>query len=140
MAGYVAAVTIVRAWLNSLTTTLVGPGRPIPLGVLRTHPRSPGQGAYLLLSRIGRASDLVAEDLIDSPRISASIYAGTDEAAELAAVAYANTLTALSGAPAVMGDRRCLAADDVVGPLLVDNHDSDREQWQYLVDATFFIY
>ncbi|WP_101791028.1 hypothetical protein [Nonomuraea indica] len=134
-----AAVGIVRNWLNDIDT-LTGPGNPIALGAHRRHPRSPGHGAYVLLSRIGRAGDLVAEDLIDSPRISASIYAGTDEAAELAAVAYANAVIALSGSPSVIGDSRCLIADEVVGPLLVDNHDSEREQWQYLVDASFYIY
>lgn len=138
MPGYRAAVSLVRDWLNSIDT-LVGPGRPIALGAHRRHPRSPGHGAYVLLSRIGRAADLVAEELLDSARISASIYAGTDEAAELAAIAYANAVTALAGAPAVMGDTACLVADDVVGPLLVDNHDNDREQWQYLVDASFYL-
>jgi hypothetical protein len=138
MPGYLASVGIIRDWLNSLDT-LVGPGNPIALGAHRRHPRSPGQGAYVLISRIGRAADLVAEDLLDSPRISGSIYAGTDEAAELAAIAYANAVIALSGAPAVMGDTACLVADDVVGPLLVDNHDNDREQWQYLVDASFYL-
>lgn len=138
MPGYVAAVSIVRDWLNSIDT-LTGSGKPIALGARRRHPRSPGQGAYALLSRIGRAADLVSEELLDSPRISASIYAGTDEAAELAAVAYANTVSSLTGSPVLMGDERCLVADDVVGPLLVDNHDSEREQWQYLVDASFYL-
>lgn len=136
--AYVAAVRLVRAWLTS-QTALVGPGKPIPLGAFRQHPRSPGHGAYVLLSRIGRAADLVAEDVIDSARVSASIYAGTDEAAEDAAVAYANAVSALTGSPALIGDARCLVADDVVGPLLVDNHDSDREQYQYLVDASFVL-
>lgn len=138
MPGYVAAVTLVRAWITS-QTGLVGPGKPITLGAFRQHPRSPGHGAYILLSRIGRAGDLVAEELIDSPRISASIYAGTDEAAELAAVAYANAVAALAGQPATVGAATFLLADDVVGPLLVDNHDSEREQWQYLVDASFYV-
>lgn len=137
--AFVAAVGIVRDWLTA-QTGLVGPGKPIALGAFRQHPRSPGNGAYVLLSRIGRAADLVAEDVIDSPRISASIYAGTEEAAELAAVAYANAVTSLTGSPAVMGDTHCLIADDLVGPLLVDNHDSDREQWQYLVDASFYVH
>ncbi|WP_188188051.1 hypothetical protein [Nonomuraea sp. SYSU D8015] len=137
MPGYVAAVTLVRAWITA-QPDLVGPGRPIALGAFRQHPRSPGQGAYVLLSRIGRAADLVAEDVLDSPRISASIYAGTDEAAELAATAYANAVAALKGAPAAVDGHAFLVADDIVGPLLVDNHDSDREQWQFLVDASFY--
>lgn len=138
MPGYVVAVPVLLAWLNGIDT-LTGPGNPIELGAFRAHPRSPSRGAYILLARIGRATDLVAEDRLDSPRISASIYAGTDEAAELAAIAYANTVSALAGSPAQMGDERCLVADDVVGPLAVDNHDSDREQWQYLVDASFYL-
>jgi len=137
---YIVAVTAVRTWVNSLTGTLVGQGRPLALGAFRQQPRSPGHGAYAVLSRIGRSGDLVAEDTIDSPRISASIYAGTDEAAEIAAVAYANHLDALRGAPAAMGDARCLVADDLAGPLLVDNHDTDREQYQYVVDASFYVF
>jgi hypothetical protein len=137
--AYVVAVTAVRNWVNSLTDTLVGPGQPLARGAFRAQPRSPGQGAYAVLSRIGRSGDLVAEDTVDSPRISASIFAGTDEAAEIAAVAYANAVDALRGTPAVMGEARCLVADDIAGPLLVDNHDSDREQYQYLVDASFYV-
>ena len=136
--AYVVAVTIVRDWVNSLDT-LVGPGRPLSRGAFRQLPRSPADGAYTVLSRIGRGGDLVAEDTIDSPRISASIYAGTDDAAEIAAVAYANAIDALRGAPALIGDNTCLVAEDIVGPLLVDNNGSDREQYQYLVDASFLI-
>jgi hypothetical protein len=139
MPGYVPAVTIVLAWLNGIET-LTGPGRPIELGAFREHPRSPARGAYILLSRIGRAGDLIAEETLDSPRISASIYAGTDEAAETAAIAYANTVASLTGIPAAMGDAQCLVADDIVGPLAVDNHDSEREQYQYLVDASFYMH
>ncbi|MER7131255.1 hypothetical protein [Streptosporangium saharense] len=133
--AYVVAVTMVREWINGLDT-LVGPGRPLSRGAFRQMPRSPADGAYAVLSRIGRASDLVAEDTIDSPRISASIYAGTDEAAELAAVAYCNALDALRGAPSAMGDARCLVVEDIVGPLYVE--DSDQEH-RYLVDASFFL-
>lgn len=136
--AYVIAVTAVRAWVNSLDT-LVGAGNPLTLGAFRQHPRSPGQGAYAVLSRIGRGADLIAEETVDSPRISASIFAGTDEAAEIAAVAYCNHLDALRGAPAAMGDAHCLAVEDIVGPLLVDNHDSDREQYQVMVDASFYL-
>ncbi|MFI7468137.1 hypothetical protein [Nonomuraea sp. NPDC049646] len=138
MPGYIPAITVVRDWLNSLDT-LVGPGRPLAQGVFREGIRSAADGAYAVISRIGRAGDLVSEDLLDSPRISASIYAGTDTAAELAAVAYANTLAALTGAATAMGDHQCLIADDIVGPLLVDNHDSEREEWQYLVDASLYL-
>lgn len=137
--AYVVAVTAVRAWVNSLTGTLVGSGRPLAHGAHRHHLRSPGQGAYALLSRVGGTQELIAEDGVDRARISASIYAGTDEAAEIAAVAYANAVAALRGAPAAMGAATCLVADNIAGPFLVDNHDSDRDQYQWLCDADFYL-
>jgi len=135
----VPAVTLVREWINSLED-LVGAEKPLALGAFRRHPRSPASGAFAVLSRVGGTRGMTAEDGIDGARISASIFAGTDEMAEAAAVAYANAVEALSGAPAVMGDARCLVADSVTGPLLVDQTDSDRDQFHYLVDATFHMH
>ena len=134
----VAAVAAVRVWINGLTT-LVGPGRPLALGAHRTRLRSPGQGAYALIYRVGGISDLIAEEPVDRARVGALIYAGTDEAAETAAVAYANTVEGLSGTPAVMGDATCLVADDITGPLLVDHSNTDLDQFVYSVDADFYL-
>jgi hypothetical protein len=135
--GYVVASTAVRAWVNSLP--IVGRGQPLALGAYLEPPRSPGQGAYALLSRVGRAGDLVAEETVDSPRISATILAGTLEAAETAAVAYANAVDSLRGVRAQMGDTSCLVADNIAGPLYVDLHRSTQEQYQFLVDADFYL-
>lgn len=135
----VAAVVAVRAWVNAQRGTLVGPGTPIVQGAFKEQPRSTADGAYVVLSRVGGTGDLFAESPADRARISASIYAGTDDAAERAAVAYANAVEALSGARASMGGSICLVADNITGPLTVDNHDNDREQYRYLVDADFYL-
>jgi hypothetical protein len=135
--AYVVASTAVRAWVNALT--IVGRGQKLALGAFLEPPRSPGQGAYALLSRVGRAGDLVAEETIDSPRISATILAGTLEAAEIAAVAYANEVDKLRGVRAAMGDTSCLVADNITGPLYVDLGRSTQEQYQFLVDADFYL-
>ncbi|MEU9888010.1 hypothetical protein [Sphaerisporangium sp. NPDC051011] len=130
----IVAVTAVRAWINSLDS-LVGKGLPLALGAFRAAdpPRSPGQGAYALLSQVGGSLELVAEEGIGRARISATIYAGTDEAAEAAAVAYLNTLEALTGDPAPMGDiARCLVADDITGPVALPD-------LGYLIDADFYL-
>jgi hypothetical protein len=136
--AYVLALAAVRAWVNT-NTALVGPGRPLAQGAYLEPPRSPGAGAYALLSRVGRAGDLVAEETVDSPRITATILAGTLEAAEAAAVAYANAVDSLRGVRAQMGNVSCLVADNITGPLYIDLHRSTQEQYQFLVDADFYL-
>jgi hypothetical protein len=135
--GYVVASTAVRDWVNNLP--IVGRGQALAQGAYLLPPRSPGEGAYALLSRVGRAGDLVAEETIDSPRISATILAGTLEAAEIAATAYANEVDRLRGTRAPMGDTSCLVADNIAGPLYVDLRRSTQEQYQFLVDADFYL-
>jgi carbohydrate-selective porin OprB len=135
---YLVATRAVRDWVNG-NGLLVGPGRPLALGAFLEPPRSPGSGGYALLSRVGRAGDLVAEETIDSPRISATILAGTYEAAETAATAYANAVDGLRGVRAAMGDATCLVADNIAGPLYVDLRRSTQEQYQFLVDADFYL-
>jgi hypothetical protein len=136
--GYVVALPAVRAWVNS-NAALVGQGKPLALGAYLETSKSPGTGAYALLMRVGRAADLVAEETVDSPRISATILAGTLEAAETAAVAYANAVDSLRGARAQMGAVSCLVADNITGPLYVDLGRSTQEQYQFLVDADFYL-
>lgn len=134
---YIVATAAVRAWVNSLP--IVGQGQPLALGAFVEPPRSPGAGAYALLSRVGRAADLVAEETVDSPRISATILAGTLQAAAVAATAYANAIDSLRGVPAVMGDATCLIVDNIAGPLYVDLRRSTQDQYQFLVDADFYL-
>jgi hypothetical protein len=137
--SYVVALPAVRAWVNS-NTALVGQGKPLALGAFLETTRSPGTGAYALLMRVGRGDDLVAEETVDSPRVSATILAGTLEAAETAAVAYANAVDSLRGVRAQMGAVSCLVADNITGPLYVDlGHSVTQEQYQFLVDADFYL-
>lgn len=133
----VPAVAATVEWVNALAD-LIGKGNPIPLGAFRRshRPRSPGQGAYLLISQVGGSPDLLAEGGASRARISASVYAGTEEAAEAAAVAYASAVEALTGEPVQMGAvARCLVADNITGPLQVDAPD----EHLFLVDADFYL-
>lgn len=135
----VAAVAAVLAWVNS-HPTLVGKGNPLDQGAFRNQIRGPSRGAYLWLSRLDGADALVAEDAIDEARMAGVIFAGTDEAAEAAAVAYANALSALSGTHTEMGDAVCLVADDITGPQLIDDQAGARNELvAYQVDATFYL-
>ncbi|NUW45545.1 hypothetical protein [Nonomuraea rhodomycinica] len=134
----VTAVTAIRAWVNA-HPTLAGPGRPLALGTFRARPRSPGQGAYLTLHRLDGADALIAEEAVDQARIAGVVYAGTEEAAETAATAYANALAALSGAHTAMGDAVCLVVDDITGPQFIDDRAGDSELFAFSVDADFYL-
>jgi hypothetical protein len=137
----VDAEAAVQAWLNS-RTDLVGQGNPIPLGARLNRQRSPGRGAYAYLLRIGGVPALTAENPFDQARVSATLYAPTKEAAAHAATAYANALHALhvGGPPVPMGpDAVCRAVDGITGPNAFDDHESNREQHRYVVDADFFL-
>lgn len=144
MPTYVDAEALICAWLNS-RTDLVGPGMPIDLGAFRKPIRSPNSGAYVLLLRVGGAGDLGAETPLDRARISATVYAGTLEAASRAAVAYANVLAAMSGAPVLMGPTEdgdtatCRVVDNITGPTRLDDHNTSGEQWRQMVDADFLL-
>lgn len=133
----VPAVAATVDWVNG-RVDLIGKGNPIPLGAYRRsmRPRSPAQGAYMLLSQVGGSPDLLAEGGVNRARISASVYAGTEEAAEAAAYAYATAVEALSGSPVQMGPvARCLVADNIAGPLQVDAPD----EHLFLIDADFYL-
>lgn len=135
----VAATAAVLAWVNA-HPTLTGLGKPLDQGAFRDQVRSPSRGAYLVLARIDGADALVAEAPIDEARIAGLIFAATDEAAEAAATAYANALTALSGTPAAMGDATCLVVDAITGPQFLDDGAGARgEEFAYQVDATFYL-
>lgn len=130
-----------RAWLNTLTSTLAGAGRPVLLGFFLEHPRSPARGVYGLVSRVGGSEGLGVEAAADMARISASFFAtsqATRQAAANAAVAYANTLRALSTVKPAMPAYDCVIslADNISGPLWVPN--VDKALPQYLVDADIY--
>jgi hypothetical protein len=129
----------VRDWVNSLQD-LVGQGRPLQLGAHLGRLRSPGRGAYAYLLRVGGTPGLTAERPLDQARISATIFAPTKEIACAGAVAYANALETLDGRPTPMGPAVvCQTVDNITGPVATDEHESNREQYRYLVDADFVL-
>ncbi|MFC9973542.1 hypothetical protein ACFVH6_21875 [Spirillospora sp. NPDC127200] len=134
----VEAEGAIKAWLNA-RLDLVGPGNPIQLGAHTGRLRSPGRGAYAYLLRIGGAAALTAENPVDQARVSATLFAPTKEVASRAAVAYANALHALAGVPTPMGEAVCLVVDNITGPLGIDDHESTREQYRYVVDADYLL-
>lgn len=129
----------VKDWVNG-RTDLVGKSGPIPLGAHLGRLRSPGSRAYVRLLRVGGTRALTAESPVDQARISATVYGTTKEVAAQAAVAYTNALEGLSGAPTPMGPLViCHIVDNITGPLAIDDSDTTREQYRYLVDADFYL-
>lgn len=134
----VAATTAILAWINN-HLALKAPGA-LDLGAFDTQIRSPSRGAYLWLTRLDGADALVAEAPIDEARMAGVVFAATRTAAELAAVAYVNALSALSGAHTPMGDAVCLVVDDITGPQLIDDQaGAGGELVAFQVDATFYL-
>lgn len=129
---------IVRNWINT-RTDLVGQGRPVQHGAHLKRLRSPAAGAYAYILGIAQGPDLTAETPVSRCRVSATFYAGTKESASVAAVAYATVLETLNGRPEAMGDFKCLIVDSISGPNPINDQDTTREQYRYLVDADFYI-
>ncbi|MEV4287353.1 hypothetical protein AB0K40_17755 [Nonomuraea bangladeshensis] len=133
----VTAVTAVLAWVNT-HPTLKMPGR-LDLGAFRTQIRSPSRGAYLWVTRLDGTDALIAEEAADQARIAGVVFAATNEAAEAAAVAYANALDAVR-TRTPMGDAVCLVVDGITGPQMLDDQAGERgELYAYQVDADFFL-
>lgn len=128
--AFVDAEAVLQQWVNSQTTTLVGPGNPVALGAHLRRLRSPGKGAYVHLSRIGGYDD-TSEMPVDNARMTGSVYAGTKEAAGKAAFAYANALRGLQGKPVTVDAGTILNVVQITGPLYAPDGDEER----YLVDA-----
>ncbi len=131
----VDAVEAVRAWINA-QPTLVGAGQPLPLGAHRWRERSPGQGAYAFLVLAGGGPD-PTEAPIQQARVSASVYAGTLDAARTAAIALFNAYAATVWQPNPTvtwpdGSALLLAVDDITGPQQLPDTEPG-----YLVDAVF---
>lgn len=133
-APFVDASGTLRAWLNTLTTDLVGPGKPLALGVHFNRLRSPARGAYALLSQVGTPEQLTEETLTCQSRISASIYGMTKASAALAAKAYANALLQITTIKPVVGGVQIHTVDGISGPLEIPDGDEIR----FLVDADVF--
>jgi hypothetical protein len=129
------------AWVNTCPG-LAGPGNPLAGGAfLGAQVRSPANGAYAVGSRLSQAVPAVVaeDDLVDTARISAMVYAGTVAEAETAAVAYANAIRGLRGSPVPMGDTGvwCLAHDNLSGPQFVAQPSAGGEEFSFEVAADF---
>jgi hypothetical protein len=123
-----------RAWVNSLTTTLVGRGHPLALGAHLRRLRSPASGTYALISSVGGGDEWTAESTTGWARISASIYSATSKQnAAYAAAAYANVLRLIPILRPVLTAQgvQLVAVDSITGPLYSPDGDEER----YLVDA-----
>lgn len=139
----IAAEAAIRAWVNS-KTALVGAGRPLSNGAYLRQQRSPDSGAYLVLARVPGGQDLVAEQdpgALDTARIAASIYAGTEEAAENAAAAYATAVQDLTGNPEPCPGTgvRVLVSDNVTAPAYVPQPADTGEPYCFTVTADFVL-
>jgi hypothetical protein len=140
-----SATVAVRAWVNSRADLTDGQGNgPLAMGAFLQTQASPQGGAYAVLSAgQGGPSVVVAEG--QGPRITrvaALVYAGTYEAAEAAAEAYARAVLSLSGAPVVMGGTGvvCLVSDNVEGPGFIPPAPDTGETFAFSVDADFVLY
>ena len=137
MAAFTDAEAAIRDWVNSLTTTLVGEGNPLAKGAHLHELRGAATTCYALLSIVGSGTAFGVENPDHRARLSASIYGPSKETATRAAVAYANALLALDGAPVVMTGATCLVVDPatITGPLW----SPDRVGPRLLCDADVYL-
>lgn len=136
-ATFVDAEGAVRDWINSVSG-LTGQGNPISLGAHLKLLRSPAAGSYVRLLLLTSSPELTAENPVGRARISGTVYGGTKEAASKAATAYANALASLNGVRTPMGNVICLVADNIVGPQAINDQETDKNQYRYLVDADLY--
>jgi hypothetical protein len=133
----VAAEEAIGAWVNN-RTDLVGRDRPLSRGASLLQQRSPADGAHALIDRQGGpAETLVAgQSPFDLARIIAVIRAGTPEAVELAAKAYADAVRSLTGCPVPCGETGVFALthDNLTGPQFVQQPADSGEQYSFQVD------
>ncbi|MCX5066662.1 hypothetical protein OOJ91_12310 [Micromonospora lupini] len=137
MGTYVDAERAVAGWINSLTGSLVGPGRPLLKGAHLTALRGAASSCYALLSLLPGSVALGVENPDHRARVSASIYGPTKEAATTAAIAYANALLTLDGRRQPMTGAVCLVVDpdSISGPAWLPDQAGPR----LLVDADFYL-
>jgi hypothetical protein len=148
----IAAETAIRDWINTrpdLIGDLEIPGGggegPICRGAYLRSQRSPADGPYLIIARTspGGAEPPLAEHepRLGIARITAQAFAGTQQAAETAAVAYARAVAACTGNPEPCGATGLfiLAHENLTGPVYVPAGASGGEQFCYAVVADFLL-
>lgn len=115
---FVDALGVMRQWINSRTTTLVGQGHPLQLGahLKKLSGGEPATYAFLEEQLSTRSVD-APENMDMMAVLSAQVYGGTREAATNAAVALAEELsTELEGRSQTVGAALVMVTDDVQGP------------------------
>jgi hypothetical protein len=125
---YADAVGVMREWINSRTTTLVGVGHPLQQGA---HLKKISGGAPAAYAYLEEGISFRSADSPESPdmlaAMSAQIYADTREAAGLAATALAEELsTQLEGRETAVTGAVIYAVDDIQGPAYVPDGDRPR--------------
>lgn len=126
----------VKYWVNN-NSVLSGPGTPMPKGAQLRRLRSPYQGAYALLRRVGgEVANFSAEATIDRARVSAMFYGVSLEGASTAAVAYANAIERIR-TRTVMGSTICEFVANITGPT---DTTTNQDEPRYLVDADFYLH
>lgn len=125
---YVDAVGVMRAWINSRTTTLVGPGLPLQMGAHLKKISGGAPAAYAYLEEgISFRSDDSGENPDMLAGLSAQIYADTREAAAAGATALAEELsTQLDGRETAVAGALIYAVDDIQGPSYVPDGERPR--------------
>jgi len=141
----VAAEEAVRHWVNGREDLVGTPGEPGPLarGAYLIEQRSPAHGAYAVInSQPAGAEPMVAEpSLFTVSRITATIRAGTIEAAGAAAEAYVDAVRTLTGAPVPCGDTgvTCRGHDNLMSPQYLPQPADSGEQYAFSVTADFIL-
>jgi hypothetical protein len=132
---YVDSVSVIRAWINGRTATLVGAGHPLQKGAHLKHLDGAASATYALIEEItALRSDDAAEDPDMMSVLSAQVYGGTREAATAAAVALAEELSSqLCGCQAAVTGALIFVADDIQGPTWAPDNDVPRLIVQFTV-------
>jgi hypothetical protein len=87
----------VRVWANTLTGSLVGPGRPVALGFPEQRLRSPARGAYGIVDYALDDGGADAEGTTCRAAVVVTIFSATDpQAARAGALAVADALLSIN--------------------------------------------
>jgi len=136
----ITAEAAIRAWVTTLP--IVGEGNPLSRGAYLQEQRSPADGAYTVLARAPEGGrSVVAEDgTVNVARIVFQVYAGTEQAAELAAVALLDHIERLNGCPELCGTEavKILVTDNRSGPFYLGLQ-PERENHAFQVNADFVL-